>query len=169
MEINPVDKILLTERMRTAMTARRQIAALNQVTADIYESIATVEESVLTLEESVHSEAGESTATAAIENLRHQVSRLEIVKTGMDELATVTHVLLSNMMGGFPESSQSDMSALRTKSTSAETSTNTSTGESTCESRTESTDASTSASTADVEGSIDGEVDEDRSTGDGEV
>ena len=154
MEINPVDKILLTERMRTAMAARRQVAALKQVTADIYESIAGVEESVLTLEESMHSEAGESTATAAILNLRHQVSRLEIVKTGMDELATVTHVLLSNMMeGGFPSGGRPDAS----------------TGESTGESTTESTDASTSASTADVEGNIDEEVDEDRSTGDGEV
>jgi len=153
MEINPVDKILLTERMRTAMAARRQVAALKQVTADIYDSIAKVEESVLTLEESVFSEAGGSTAITAIGHLRHQVSRLEIVKTGMDELATVSHVLLTNMMGGMPESGRPE----------------TSTGESTGKSTTGSTSPSTNTSTRDVEGNIDGEVDKSVSTEDGEV
>ena len=112
-----------------------------------------MEETVLDLEELVHSAEGEPESLAAINNLRHQVSRLEIVETGLQELAKVTHVLLSNMMAGDFPSGRPE----------------TSTGESTGKSTTETTSTSTSASTGDVEGDIDGEVDKGASTGDGEV
>ena len=96
MQINPIDKILITERLRTSMAARRQLNALKTIVKDIDEVVSTLEEKV----EKLLSEGDGEVAldlTAAVQAVRHQSGRLEIVEKGLFDLSRMTHVLMEGM------------------------------------------------------------------------
>ena len=96
MQINPIDKILITERLRTSMAARRQLNALKTIVRDIDEVVSTLEEKV----EKLLSEGDGEVAldlTSAVQAVRHQSGRLEIVEKGLFDLSRMTHVLMEGM------------------------------------------------------------------------
>jgi len=96
MQINPIDKILITERLRTSMAATRQLNALKTIVKDIDEVVSTLEEKV----EKLLSEGDGEVAldlTAAVQAVRHQSGRLEIVEKGLFDLSKMTHVLMEGM------------------------------------------------------------------------
>lgn len=96
MQINPIDKILITERLRTSMAARRQLNALKRVIGDIEEAVSKLEERVDGLV--CESEGGESEELVqAVAAVRHQAGRLEIVEKGLANLSHMTHVLMDGM------------------------------------------------------------------------
>ena len=96
MQINPIDKILITERLRTSMAATRQLNALKTIVKDIDEVVSTLEEKV----EKLLSEGDGEVAldlTSAVQAVRHQSGRLEIVEKGLVDLSRMTHVLMEGM------------------------------------------------------------------------
>jgi len=96
MQINPIDKILITERLRTSMAATRQLNALKTIVKDIDEVVSTLEEKV----EKLLSEGDGEVAldlTSAVQAVRHQSGRLEIVEKGLFDLSRMTHVLMEGM------------------------------------------------------------------------
>ena len=96
MQINPIDKILITERLRTSMAARRQLNALKTIVRDIDEVVSALEEKV----EKLLSEGDSGVAldlNDAVQAVRHQSGRLEIVEKGLFDLSKMTHVLMEGM------------------------------------------------------------------------
>ena len=96
MQINPIDKILISERLRTSMAARRQLVALKLIVNDIEEVMSKLEEKVEGLVCESEGGSGEEIAQA-VAAVRHQAGRLKIVEKGLTDLSHMTHVLMDGM------------------------------------------------------------------------